>query len=386
MKVLGNRQLIEIPFDLENDFIVIPILLNNTVPLRFIVDTGAENTVLLDRTYTDLLDISYRRTFQIRGADVYSELTAHLATGVNMRLADRLLARNRTMLVLEENYFNFERITGTDIHGIIGADFLMRFVVEFDYRRQLMILHDPSKYRPRRKAIETPTTFIRNRPYLEIPVGVLRDSTSCRRLLLDTGAGLSLLMHTFNDSVRIDLPEQTIPTHIASGLGGTMLGSVGRTRVVELGDRRLSNVITYFHEIDTIGAEFLNDREGIVGNRLLKRFNVTIDYISRKVYLRPVGRRWKQKFTYDRSGISLLAGGDNLRKYNVSDIVPGSPADRAGIQVNDRLRAVNGISTGLLTLEGIIRRLEGKAGKRIKLRVYRRGRLYDITFRLEDLI
>ncbi|MGB3798181.1 MAG: hypothetical protein WA952_00120, partial [Lewinella sp.] len=48
MKVLGNYRQIEIPFDTENDFIVIPILLNNLIPLRFIVDTGAENTVLLD--------------------------------------------------------------------------------------------------------------------------------------------------------------------------------------------------------------------------------------------------------------------------------------------------------------------------------------------------
>lgn len=386
MKVLGNRRLIEIPFDLENDFIVIPILLNSTVPLRFIVDTGAENTVLLDRTVTDLLEVSYRRTFKIRGADVDRELTAYLATGVNMRLADRLLARNRTVLVLDENYFNFERITGTNIHGIIGADFLMRFVVEFDFKRQLMILHEPGKFRARRRMVEIPSVFIRNRPYLKTSIGVLRDSTTQRRLLLDTGAGLSLLMHTYADSNRLDLPEQTIPTHIASGLGGKMSGSVGRSRVVRLADRRLSNVITYFQEIDTVGAQFLNGREGILGNRLLKRFNVTIDYTRQRVYFRAEGRRWKEKFTYDRSGISLLAGGDNLRKYSVSDIVPGSPADRAGVKVRDRLRAINGINTGLLTLEGIIRKLEGKPGKRIKLRIYRKGRLQDITFRLEDLI
>ena len=224
MKVLGNYRDIEIPFDLENDFIVISVLLNGKMPLRFIVDTGAENTVLLDRTMTDALEVSYRRTFQVRGADVDNELTAHLATGVSLRLADRLLARNRTVLVLEENYFNFERITGTNIHGILGGDFLMRFVVEFNFRRQIMVLHDPSKFRVRNKFVEVPTTFIRNRPYLNIDIGVLQDSTTVRRLLMDTGAGLSLLMHTYPQALGADLPEQTIPAHIASGLGGTMLG------------------------------------------------------------------------------------------------------------------------------------------------------------------
>ena len=310
LKVLGNRKLIEIPFDLENDFIVIPVLINSVMPLRFIIDTGAENTVLLDKTVTDILEVSYRRTFQIRGADVESELTAYLATGVNMRLADRLLARNRSILVLEENYFNFERITGTNIHGIIGGDFLMRFVVEFDFRKQIMTLHDPSKFRLRKGFIEAPSVFVRNRPYLNANVGVLQDSTTTRRLLLDTGAGLSLLMHTFAGGKRIDLPEQTIPSYIASGLGGTIEGSVGRSKVVRIGDKNLTNVITYFQEVDTVAAGFLNQREGIIGTRILKRFTLVVDYVRREVYLRSDGRRWRQKFIYDRSGMSLLAGGE----------------------------------------------------------------------------
>ena len=386
MKVLGNRRLIELPFDLENDFIVIPVLLNGKIPLRFIVDTGAENTVLLDRTMTDALDVNYQRTFEVRGADVNTQLIAHLATGVDLQLADRLLARNRTVLVLEENYFNFERITGTNIHGILGGDFFMRFVVELDFRRQVIILHDPSKYKLRRQLVEVPSTFVRNRPYLNIPVGVLRDSTSPRRLLMDTGASLGLLMHTYASNVGEDLPEQTIPANIASGLGGTLEGSVGRAKVVNLGNRQLDNVITYFQEVDTVAATWLNQREGILGNRILKRFNVVIDYVKQKVYVKAEGRQYRRKFTYDRSGLSLLAGGDNLRKYSVSAVVPGSPADRAGIRVNDRVRAVNGINTGLLSLEGIVRKLEGKPGRRIKLRIYRAGRLYDYEFELQDLI
>ncbi|WP_116124406.1 PDZ domain-containing protein [Lewinella sp. IMCC34183] len=386
MKVLGNRNLIEIPFDLENDFIVISVLLNNTIPLRFIVDTGAENTVLLDRRVTDLLDVNYRRSFQVRGADIDNELLAHLATGVNLRLADRLLARNRSILVLQENYFNFERITGTNIHGILGADFLMRFVLEIDFRKQLLVLHDPTRYRHPRSLTKVPATFVRNRPYLLTGIGVLRDSTTDRRLLMDTGAGLSLLLHSFVGAEQPDLPEQTIPTYIASGLGGTLNGSVGRSRTVEVGDRMLTGVVTYFHEVDTAGLLWSNDRDGLIGTQLLKRFRVVIDYPREAVYLRAEGRRWKQKFRFDRSGLSLLAGGDNLRMYSVSNVVPGSPAERAGVQVRDRLRAINGISTNLLSLEGIIRKLQGRVGKKIRLRVYREGRLYELTFRLEELI
>ena len=386
MKVLGNYRQIAIPFDVENDFIVIPILLNNLIPLRFIVDTGAENTVLLDRTMTDLLNVNYMRTFEVRGSDLTTTLTAHLATGVNMRLADRLLARNRSILVLEENYFNLERVTGTTVHGILGADFLMRFIVEFDFRRQVMILHDPSDFKLQRAYTEVPSDFVRNRPYIYVDIGVLSNEPIRRRLLLDTGAGLSLLMHTQSDSSQVDLPRQTIPTYIASGLGGTLEGSVGRSQFVSLADRDMSNVITYFQNVDSTEYAVVSERAGIIGNQILRRFRVLIDYVQRRVYFRPEGGRWRQKFQFDRSGLSILAGGDNLRSFAISNVVPGSPAEEAGIQVGDRIRTVNGVPVTLLSLESILRKLQRKAGKRIRMRLYRAGRLYETEFRLRNLI
>ncbi|MFK8165289.1 MAG: aspartyl protease family protein [Lewinella sp.] len=386
LKVLGKYKRIELPFVIENDFMVISILLDNVLPLRFIIDTGAENTILLEKEITDMLDVSYRRTFQVRGADIENSMTAYLATGIDLRIADRLLARNRSMLVLEENYFDFERITGTTIQGILGADFLMRFTVEFDYRRNIMILHEPAKYKPSSKHVLVPSVFIRNRPYLKIPIGVNTSTTTERRLLLDSGAGLTLLMHTFGDSSQVDLPVQKVPAYIADGLGGSLEGSVGRSRKIELADKELNGVVTYFQPLDTVGLEFMNDREGIMGNRILQRFNVAIDYTGKRVFFRPEGRKWKQKFNFDRSGLSLIAGGPNLRTYTVASIVPDSPAARAGMKIGDRLAAVNNTSVGFLTLSGIIKRLEGKPGKKIKIRYERDGDYTLVEFKLKELI
>ena len=145
LKRLKKGKRIEIPFSLVNDFIVINVLLDNVLPVQFIVDTGAENTVLLEKRMSDMLEVDYRRTYNVRGADLETTLTAYLATGIDLRLADALLARDRSMLVLAENYFNFERIIGQNIQGILGADFLMRFIVEINYRKRVLVLHEPSK-------------------------------------------------------------------------------------------------------------------------------------------------------------------------------------------------------------------------------------------------
>lgn len=387
LKRLNKKARIEIPFSMVNDFIVINVLVDNVIPARFIVDTGAENTVLLEKKMTDLLDVDYRKTYNVRGSDLETLLTAYLATGIDLRLADALLARDRSMLVLKENYFNFERIIGQNIQGILGADFLMRFVVEINYRRGLLVLHEPNKWSPSSRHEKIKSAFVRNRPYLQLPVTLSSGRPLRRRLLLDSGAGLPLLLHTFGDSTvtDLDLPVQTIPTYIANGLGGKLEGSVGRSRKVALAGKELEGVVTFFQPIDTSGANFLNEREGILGNRIMKRFNVVIDYPRHDVWFRPVGK-WRQRFRFDRSGLSLLAGGRELRTFNVAAVVPQSPAARAGLQVGDRIAAVNGTSSTFLSLSAIIRKLEGKPGRKIKIKYFRMGQYYSVEFRLEDLI
>lgn len=387
LKRLKKGSRIEIPFTLVNDFIVLQVMIDNVIPAKFILDTGAENTVLLEKKLTDLLEVDYRKTYNVRGADIETILTAYLATGIDLRFADALLARDRTMLVLKENYFNFERIIGESVQGILGADFLMRFTLEIDYRRNLIILHEPGKWEPAGRHKKLRSAFVRNRPYVQPIITLAGNQPRRRRLLVDTGAGLTLLLHTFGDSTANvnDLPVLTVPTYIADGLGGKMEGSVGRARGVALGGKRLDGVVTYFQPIDTVGASYLNEREGIIGNRILKRFNVVIDYTKQEVWLKPVGR-WKQRFRFDRSGMSLLAGGAQLRTFNVASIIPGGPADRAGLKIGDRIASINGTSSTFLSLSGIIRRFEGKAGRTIKIRYSRAGVYYSVAFKLEELI
>lgn len=389
LEILNRDGRIVVPFTLENNFIVVDIFLDNMLPLRFIVDTGAEHTVVLDKGLTDVLGVDYRREFDISGADMDTVLTAYLATGVTFRMANSLIAKNRSMLVLKENYFRFERITGTSIHGIIGGDFLGRFVVEFDYRNLKMTLHDPSKFKLRKKFQKLEADFVRNRAFLKIPLSVDGFTTAERRLLLDSGAGLFLLLYTAdNDST--DLPLRVIPTQIANGLGGAIQGNVGRAKRVVVGDQDFGDVVTYFQNIpehiDSMPRRpDVPRRDGIVGNALLKRFQVIIDYVRKVVYIHPT-RRWKRPVDFDKSGLQVAAGGRNLHTFLVTDVLPGSPAHEAGLQVGDRIKRINGTPSDFLTLGGIFNKLEGKVGKRIKIVVKRPTGQFKFEFKLRDLI
>ncbi|MFN2216782.1 MAG: peptide-binding protein, partial [Anaerolineales bacterium] len=58
-KIEGDRKKIKIPFELYNNLIVIPVVVNDRLPLRFVLDTGVRTTILTEKVYSQLLDLEY---------------------------------------------------------------------------------------------------------------------------------------------------------------------------------------------------------------------------------------------------------------------------------------------------------------------------------------
>ncbi len=385
-KILGATKKIEIPFELENDFIIVSVIFNKVIPMRFIVDTGAEHSILIEKSLADALKVNYQRTFDIMGADLSTVLKAHLATGISLKFSNQLLVRNRNLLVLERDYFKIRETSGVDVQGILGADFFMRFVLEFDFRRKNLILHDPASWKsPGRRFEELPVEFFRNRPFLTVPVNLDGSGPRPQKLLLDTGAGLGLLLHTGSNH-ELKMPETVIPFPIARGLGGSLTGSVGRARGMQLGSFDLGGVVTHFQDLPVrVDSSFLNQRDGILGTQVLARFRLIVDYARKKVYIRPT-RKWRSPWRFDRSGLSVSAGGKDLRNFVVLNVLPGSPAERADIRRGDLILKINGMPANFITLGSLTRRLEGRNGKRIKLRIARGAAQFTKEFRLEELL
>jgi len=164
-------------------------------PLQFIFDTGAENTLLTRRELTDLLDVRYRRKVTIYGSDLTTELHAYVASGIHFEFANQMRIANQTVLVLEEDYFQFAEFAGLEVHGILGADILRRFVVTIDFQRRKIVLQDPSKYRaPKKTFRQIPADFSRYKPYITLPSNLLDNQPTSLKLLMDTGASLALLI------------------------------------------------------------------------------------------------------------------------------------------------------------------------------------------------
>lgn len=75
------------------------------------------------------------------------------------------------------------------------------------------------------------------------------------------------------------------------------------------------------------------------------------------------------------AGTGIVIQQDPQTKYiDVSNVIPDGPADKAGIQQDDVITAIDGASTKGLSLQQASTRLRGKAGTQVQLSIERSGK------------
>lgn len=381
----GRRQ-VEIPFEYVNNFIILTVNFNGYLPLKFIFDTGAEHTILTKHEISDLLHVPYEREFRVTGSDLKTPLVAYLARRIRFEIPEKLSAPNEDILVLQEDYFRFEEYAGIDVHGIMSAMVFSKFIMKIDYERRVIILYNRANFNLREEGfIRLPLELYRNKLYLKTTLEVLPDSVAQVKLLIDTGAGLPLLLFS-NTHPMVHPPQNALASNIGMGLGGYLEGYTGRVHDIKLGELRQTGVVTYFQELDTtLSMEYLNHRNGLIGNILLSRFEVIIDYQKGLMWLKP-NRSFQDQYIYDRSGLNVIATGPHFNDFIVQNVLADSPAAEADIRRNDEIIRIRHTPVAFFALGDIQGMLMKKPGKKIHLVIKRDGKRLKKTIILRDLI
>ena len=382
---LGGRRFVEIPFEYHNNFIIVKTRLNNVLELNFIFDTGAQHSLVFKKLYTDLLGATYERRIQIVGSDLSQTLYAVVTRKLLLNVED-VVTFEKDLLVLEEDYFKLDEITGIRIDGLLGGETFKHFVVKINYRKRTITLLRKREFRPPRKFDQIPLEIFESRPYLDSKVNFQSGDSITVKLLMDTGAGVPLLLYT-NTHPDLKLPEKTIVGKLGKGLGGFLEGYLGRIQYCSVGNSDFSNLITSFQQLDSLTIETQGrvNRNGILGNQILSRFELIIDYPGATLYTRRE-KGFDDVFDYDRSGLTVLAVGKDLRDFLINSVLDNSPGAEAGIQKGDKIRKIKGIPAFFLTLTDITRILQKKPGKKIKIVLDRRGKKIKKTIVLRDLL
>ncbi|WP_266205468.1 retropepsin-like aspartic protease [Pontibacter kalidii] len=381
----SNRSKIVLPFKLVHNLIVLPVRINNSRPLNFILDSGVRNTLITQLYFSDSLDLNEFNRIKIRGLGEGYTVEALHSTGNNMYMPG-VRGDNHTVYVLLEDVFDLSMRMGMPVHGIIGYDIFKNFIVKINYSSETITLYRPDvKLKKKRRAEEYPLHIEDSKPYLYGSVRQHNGDSLDVKLIVDTGASHSLSLYLPTNE-RLTLPPKVMQAYLGRGLGGDINGKIGRLEGFSLGKYKLENLTASYPDEEAVKLALnIAGRNGNLGSAILKRFTVIFDYPHQRITLLP-NRRFKEPFNYNMAGFEISTPLPGANFYVVSNVVEDSPAKMVGMQPGDQILLINGRDCQELQLQELLNMLDSKPGRKLKLRLKREQQIINVDFVLQSRI
>ena len=300
--------------------------INNSEPMWFLLDTGATWSIL---------DVDKAKELGIRSEDKRTLDLGQINTVTTTFAKDALLDISgvkipvKTLAVMPVKLRHAPQIV-----GLIGSELFKRFVVKIDYLTKTIELFEPKSYEYTGPGERLPMDIIGEIPHIKVNLSKGVSSLSAK-VLVDTGASQTLMLYApfVEKHQLLETTEGTIKLK-AGGLGGGSFDYKVRAKAVKLGNFSFDSPLINF----STGRGAADQRDGILGNGFLNRFNLIIDYSRNQVILEPM-ERFNSPTDFDFFLFTLTRSG---RAYKIEDIFQPSMTSKAGVKIDDILLAVDG--------------------------------------------
>ena len=211
IRFTAGRSALAIPFELDDNLIYVPVSINGSKPLSFILDTGAFSIVNLPRA--DGLGVKLKQFGVTDGAGDEQQAVFLGAEKVSFGLPGVTLLRQRLLAVslnkVEDCVDEFivdeygrdissskPQVKGArrKVDGILGAEFFHNFVVEIDYAARLINVYEPAGYRYTGKGEKLPIEVEPQHIFVQAQILSQGRQALPVKLLVDTGSAMAVTL------------------------------------------------------------------------------------------------------------------------------------------------------------------------------------------------
>ncbi len=352
----------------------------NGAPARFLVDTGASHNVVsqaladrlsLQRSSTPGLGTQGQEHVQDQGQGPAGAYPAY-AVGISTLAVGQAQQRDAAALVVPLP-------PEPQIDGLLGAPFLQAYVLHWNFTAGTLRIQSPQGFAPPAGSTVLPLQWRDNT--LSVAASVAGHAGQCQ---IDTGANnaITVLRPAADRWGLRDAYAPRIRGIVGEGVGGVLVGDMVRLPALQLGPFHFAHVVT---ELSLASQGFFasEDYACNLGADIWQRFDMTLDYPGLRLVLQP-NARYNDAFDYPRTGFTMALRGGS---YQVLDVVPGSPADHAGVQAGDVVATLNGQPTTAWTAQQRADAVRQRVGTPLQLGVRSAsGVLRNVTLVLQDLL
>ncbi len=368
-RFVGGNASENIPFRFVGNHLFIPVTVNG-IQRWWVLDTGAGMTVV-DRAFANELKLDLKG--DMKGKAVESTVDVQFALLPPFQIQG-IEFDGQTAAVIDMTELN--RLLEYEVSGILGFDFLSRFVTKVDYAAELVSFYDPGSF-----------IYSGNGRRWDIHIGdgtfttqATLDGVHTGTWLLDLGAShCSLISQKAMDygyTARKGVNRQ------GRGAGKSYIARLVRGDSLSFAGFTVKRP-TISYALATMDTVAVPDELGALGNTLFRHFVLYIDYAGEQVIVEP-GADLEKTFPEDRSG--LLVGRTPDRRISVLYVSPGTPAATAGFQEGDIIESLDGAPADQLgDLVGIRAKLMTDAGTKYTFTVLRSGKTAVLEMTLAEL-
>lgn len=363
----------ELPFEYRSRHIYLSArIAGRDGELYFLIDSGASMTVI-DSVVAAEMELPFGGTIPGAGAGGMADFHMTRVPGLSIGGIE-LSEQTAITFPISALLRRFEEV---EIGGVLGYDFLSRFVTRIDFEHSTITFFEPDSFSPREGVRMIDAPLVHNIFTLSASL-----DTTKATFYLDTGANSSLLHAGFAARTGIASGRRMLPMAIR-GAGGDETASLCRFDSLGMGGFTIAGpVLAITQSMKGIGV--LENVDGIVGNDILERFTVTLDYGKQRVFLEENASLGKV-FYPDRSGLQLARKEDG--SVVVVSAIPDSPAARAGFRPGDVIEEIDGTKQGRFeSIRSIMALFEAKEGTKYAIVISRGGKSMRLSLTLEAYI
>jgi len=416
----SNKKQVTVPFKLINNLIFIPVEVNG-YPMTFLLDSGVEETVLFSLEEQEHVQFFNVEKIKLRGLGKQESIEALKSSYNQLSIAKHLKDDAHTILIILDQDINFSSTVGIPVNGIIGSHFFKNHLIYIDYISKKIHIksHDHRRFKRKLenyKPIAMPIEG--NKPYIQ--GGFLTDQLfSDAKFLVDTGNSYPVWI--FEHLVHgLKVPEPNFQDFLGKGFSGDVFGKQARIESISFNEFTFKRPITAFPDsISLMSVKLVENRSGSIGGGILKRLHLVFDYKNQMMYARK-NSNFNEPFKYNASGLEVYQIGmqwvqekislntgivkvsqeshynnkktDFLYKfflkpvYSIGVVRNDSPAQKAGLKVDDLLIEINNKKVNEMSLEDINQVLRSDAGKKISLKIERNQVIYNFSFTIQKTL
>jgi hypothetical protein len=226
-----------------------------------------------------------------------------------------------------------------DFDGILGYSFLNGFVTSIDYENKKIqrFAHitdvDTSGYRKIDFQFYNETPI----PQFDISITLTNGRQYGGRVFFDSGAAYSLVVNTpFSEEHKLAQQATRRLVIESDNLNSKSVSDQIAIRSLNLAGFELEDLPVFLAR-DKEGVSSYPGYLGLLGAKVISRFDIILDYTTSTLYLKP-NRLYQNPFEFPLSGITLKKKGADIL---ISQVQENSPAYEKGIRKDDRLLSIN---------------------------------------------